>query len=221
MSYKDLNIKQLQDAAKDFNSLNAFEPPLNEEETNANKLVKEITDNASELVASDHLSDETKAILNLLEVGPWFVSNEDAPEVSDIVEEVTEKEETKEKPVVKKEIKEAINKVAGVIKKAVTRDSEKVEPPKKIKKVKKEKALVVKKERYTRIMAFAEALREGGKNDADLIAKAGKLYNQKSAKKAGAKPASPKVASEIHMYAMGALKALNLIREKDGKITVK
>ncbi len=192
-SLKIVSIEELQAVLKDINKLGVYEPPFNEKESDIDVILDELQEIA--LNEDDPVSEKTKQTLNNLEIGPWFKESPEG-EVEEVMPEKTKTE-------------------GNIDNSKTPKKDNKIEmsTPKKEKKipVKKEK-----KERYTRMMAFANALREGGKDDEELIAKAHKLYQTKSS----SKKTSIKVAATIHMYGMGALRTLDLIKEKDGKITV-
>ena len=147
-------------------------------------------------------------------------------EVTEPEPEVAPKPKTKkEKVVVKKKIKDNGPVITSKSEKDVLRESmkevEAVETAKKAKAAAKpvaKKVTKVKEEkgpRYTRISAFADAIREGGKDDAELIKKANQFY-----KKNAGGAFNDKVAGTVHTYCMGALQALNLVKEKNGKLTI-
>jgi len=125
-------------------------------------------------------------------------------------EEEEPKSETTEKT--EEEDKEMKKKKVTVKKKAAT----KKEPQKKYYTLVLNKKRVPRKERYTRIMAFVDAIKAGGKTEEELIQKAAKLYRDKAKKK----NVSDKVAAEMHMYCFDALIQLGLVKKKNGVFTV-
>lgn len=220
-----LSLERLQEAAKDLNSLpEPFDPPLNEEETDAEVLIDELKRNAFDLEEKDEVSNNTKVVLKELGVGPWLDEELEDEDEAEADEEIEKSEETEEKSKEEEKQEEKAVKKNNTASKAKTTPKKVVAkkpiPKKKaeaaFRKTQKKTVRRPKKEKYTRIMAFADAIREGGKNDQDLIKKAAALYNKRTTKK----NPSIKVAAEIHMYCMGGLRALGLIKEKDGRISV-
>ncbi len=221
---RDVALEDLQALGKDMQEGVGFDPPVQFKETDYDNLLFDVRHNAKDLDPvkdANAISEKGKRTLVKIKAGPWW-EEEQEPELPKEEQRTSQRGTAKTKPVKttpEKPENEDVKK-KGKKEKAKPKTISKAAKPKAMKpaqaKGKKELGKKAQSgEKYTRLMAFADALREGAKTEAVLITKAHRLYEIKNKKKA-----SIKVAAEIHKYAMGTLKALKLVKEKNGLITV-
>lgn len=233
MREKIPNLEELQKAAEDLNTIEVIKPVINIRETDIDVLIEDIKTFAADLEEQDELTNETKIVLKHLNVGPWLA--EEIEDEEDEVEQLEELEKKDEKPITQNEVAEEPKQQLESKEEEQT-EQKNEEEEKEMSKSKNSKSKVKvatkvatkpitpkakqkrvpSKTKYTRVMAFADSLKTGGKTEEELIDKAAALYNQKTNKKNPSK----KVAAEIHMYCFEALKQLDLLKQKNGMITI-
>ena len=216
----ELTLEQVHKVMRDLNSLEPhFDPPLDETETDMTIAIFRIQEIAPELTKEDKLKKETKEVLNFLKVGPWLKEPiiEEAvtsPKENIVVEEiesykVEEKPDPEPKYWPSKKEETVVSVVQEMNKKEITVIPE--EPRSKNKNMGKRNF-----SSYTRAMAFADALREGARTENELIKLADEYYQKKAHAESNIF-----TAKTVHFYSFSALKAFDLIKEKEGKITIR